>query len=121
MLCKRKRKKFKIQDFTYRDTANVEPEMYDCSSNNWNSNEKLKEKFGNCTGKTFLKPEWWESPLVQEKYQKEKSCDKRHPLRIIIIIIIIIIIMTQGVAVPSYASIRFTRSLVGMFWYKEMF
>ena len=31
-------------------------EMYDCTSNNWshwNSNEKLKEKFGNCTRKTF--------------------------------------------------------------------
>ena len=39
----------------YRDT-NVEPEMYDCTSKNWshwNSNKKLKEKFGNCTGKTF--------------------------------------------------------------------
>jgi len=42
--------------FMYRDTANVEPEMYDCTSNNWshwNSNKKLKEKFGSCTGKTF--------------------------------------------------------------------
>jgi hypothetical protein len=32
-----------------RDTTNVEPEMYDYTSNNWshwNSNEKLKEKFG---------------------------------------------------------------------------
>ena len=40
----------------YIDTTNVEPEMYDCTSNNWshwNSNEKLKEKFGNCTGETF--------------------------------------------------------------------
>ena len=40
----------------YRDKMNVEPEMYKCTSNNWNywnSNEKLKEKFGNCTGKTF--------------------------------------------------------------------
>ena len=40
----------------YRDTANVEPEMYDCTSNNWshwNSNEKLKEKYGNYTRKTF--------------------------------------------------------------------
>jgi len=26
-----------------------------------------------------LKPEWWRSPLVQEKYQAEKACDKRHP------------------------------------------
>ena len=35
---------------------NVEPEMYDYTSNkwsHWNSNEKLKEKFVNCTGKTF--------------------------------------------------------------------
>jgi len=37
-----------------------------------------------------LKPEWWGSPLVQEKYQEEKACDKRHPYRIIIIIIILI-------------------------------
>jgi hypothetical protein len=29
----------------YRDTANVEPEMYDCTGYNWshwNSNEKLR-------------------------------------------------------------------------------
>ena len=25
----------KIQEFVYRDTANVESEMYDCTSNNW--------------------------------------------------------------------------------------
>jgi len=35
-----------------------------------------------------LKPEQWGSPLVQEKYQEEKACDKRHPYRIIIIIIV---------------------------------
>ena len=43
-----------IQEFVYRDTTNVEPEMYDCTSNNWshwNSNEKLKERFGSCTRK----------------------------------------------------------------------
>jgi hypothetical protein len=39
-----------------------------------------------------LKPERWGSLLVQEKYQEEKACDKRHPYRIIIIIIIIITI-----------------------------
>ena len=79
--------------------------------NHWNSNQKPKEKFGSCTRKTFdrfttkesytwnitrntestavwsLKPERWGSPLVQEKYQAEKACDKRHPYRIIIIII----------------------------------
>ena len=45
-----------IYKFMYRDTTNVEPEMYDYTSNNWshwNSNEKLKENFGNCTRKTF--------------------------------------------------------------------
>jgi len=33
-----------------------------------------------------LKPEWWGSPLVQEKYQEGKACDRRHTYRIIIII-----------------------------------
>ena len=40
-------KEVKIQEFMYRDTANVEPEMYDYTSNNsshWNSNEKLKRE-----------------------------------------------------------------------------
>jgi len=35
---------------------NVQPEMYDYTSNNWshwNNNEKLKEKFGRCKRKTF--------------------------------------------------------------------
>jgi len=40
-----------------------------------------------------LKPEQWGSLLVQEKYQEEKACDKRHPYRIIITTIIIIIII----------------------------
>ena len=89
-------KEVKIQEFVYRDTTIVEPEMYDYTSNNcsqWNSNEKLEENFGSCTGKTFdrfttkdsctwnityntestavcnLKSERWGSPLVQEKYQ----------------------------------------------------
>jgi len=48
-----------------------------------------------------LNPEWWGSPLVQEKYQEEKACDKRNPYRIIIImkiiiILEIIIIITKG-------------------------
>jgi hypothetical protein len=33
-----------------------------------------------------LKLERWGSPLVQEKYQEEKACDKRHPCHIIITI-----------------------------------
>ena len=119
MLCKRSGKEVKIREFVYRDKTNVEPEMYDCTSNNWshcNCNEKLKEKLGSYTRKTFyrfntkdsytwnithnkgstavwsLKPERWGSPMVQEKYQEGKACYKRHPYRIIIIIIIIIII-----------------------------
>ena len=49
-------KEVEIQEFMYRDTTNVEPEMYNYTSNNWsqwNSNEKLKEKFGSCTRETF--------------------------------------------------------------------
>ena len=47
-------KEVEIQEFMYRDTTNVEPEMYDYTNNNWshwNSNEKLKEKFGTVPGK----------------------------------------------------------------------
>ena len=49
-------KEVKVQEFRYRDTTNVEPEMYDYTSNNWShwkSNEKLKEKFGIYTRKTL--------------------------------------------------------------------
>ena len=56
MLCKRKQKKVKIQEFMYRDKANVESEMYDHTRNNWSHwdiNEKLKEKYGSCTRKTL--------------------------------------------------------------------
>jgi hypothetical protein len=49
-------RRLKIQEFMYRDSTNVEPEMYNYTSNNWslwNSNEKLKEKFGIYIRKTF--------------------------------------------------------------------
>ena len=52
IIIKGRGKEVKIQEFMYRDTANVEPEMYDYTSkiwSHWNSNEKLKEKFGKCT------------------------------------------------------------------------
>ena len=51
---KRSGKEVKIQEFTYRDTANVEPEMYDYTNNNlshWNGNEKLKENLEAVPGK----------------------------------------------------------------------
>ena len=65
------------------------------ATSHWNSNKKLKEKYGSCTRKTFdrfttkdsytwnithnmestavrsLKPERWGSLLVQENYQEE--------------------------------------------------
>jgi hypothetical protein len=47
-------KEVKIQEFMYRDTKNVEPLMYDYTTNNWsywNSNEKHMEKFGSYTRK----------------------------------------------------------------------
>ena len=47
-------KEVKVQQFVYRDATNVEREMYGCTGNNWshwNSNEKLKEKFGSIPGK----------------------------------------------------------------------
>ena len=53
---KRSGKEVKIQKFMYGDTTNVEPEMYDYTSNkwsHWDSNEKLKEKLGRYTRKTF--------------------------------------------------------------------
>jgi hypothetical protein len=56
MPCKRKQKKVKIREFMYRDTTNVETEMYDCPSYNWshwNTHGKLKEKSGSCTRKAF--------------------------------------------------------------------
>ena len=49
-------KEIKIQEVVYRDTTNVEHEMCDYNGNNWNhwnSNEKLKEKFGRYTRKSF--------------------------------------------------------------------
>jgi hypothetical protein len=53
-MLKGSRKEVEILEFMYRDTTNVEPEMYDYTNSNWshrNSNEKRKEKFGSCTTK----------------------------------------------------------------------
>ena len=49
-------KKLKYKSLCIEIQRIVEPEMYDCTSNNWshwNCNEKFKEKFGNYTRKTF--------------------------------------------------------------------
>ena len=51
---KRSRKEVKIQEFRHRDTTNVEPEMYDYTSNNWrywNGNEKLRKNLEDISGK----------------------------------------------------------------------
>ena len=53
---KGKEVKLRTRVYVQRDTTNVEPEMYDYTSNNWshwNSNEKLEEKCGSCTRKLF--------------------------------------------------------------------
>ena len=55
-LAKGSGKEAKIQEFMYRDIMNVEPEMYNYTSNNWshrNSNKRFKEKFGSHARKTF--------------------------------------------------------------------
>jgi hypothetical protein len=55
-LCKGSGKGIKIQEFRYRETTNVELEMYDYTSNNWshwNSNKKLKETFRRYPRKIF--------------------------------------------------------------------
>jgi hypothetical protein len=49
-------KEVKIQEFMYRDKTKEEHEIHNCTSDkwsHWNSNEKLKEKFGSCTRKIF--------------------------------------------------------------------
>jgi len=48
-----------------------------------------------------LKPERWGSPLVQEKYQEEKACDKRHPYHIIIIVVVVVIIIIIIIIITS--------------------
>ena len=53
---KRTREENKIQEFMYRDTTNVEHDMYDLTSNKWsyqNSNRRFKEKFVSHTKTTF--------------------------------------------------------------------
>ena len=48
-------KKLKYKSFRHRDRTNVEPEMYDHTSNNWshwNSNTELKEKSASYTRNT---------------------------------------------------------------------
>jgi hypothetical protein len=49
-------KEVKMEEFGYRDTTNVEPEIYDYTSyswSHWNCNEMLKEISGSYTRKTF--------------------------------------------------------------------
>jgi len=62
-----------------------------------------------------LKTVRWGSSLVQEKYQEEKVCDKKHPYRIIIIIIIIItIIINITAACEQLASTEYAKRRDGV-------
>jgi len=54
-----------------------------------------------------LKPERWGSPLVQEKYQEEKACDKRHPYQIIIIITAAVATLSDCTVPYFHTSISF--------------
>ena len=47
------RKEVKIQEFSLRDTTNVEPEMYDYTNNKW-SHWNSKEIFGRYNRKTLI-------------------------------------------------------------------
>jgi hypothetical protein len=53
---KESRKETEVQVFMYRDTMNVEHELYDYAGNNfnhWNSDKRFEEKSGNHTRKPF--------------------------------------------------------------------
>ena len=50
-------KEAKIQQFMYRDTTSVVPEMYDYTSNNWshwNSNEKVRKNLEAVPGQHLI-------------------------------------------------------------------
>ena len=52
-------KEVKIQEFVYRDTTNVEPEMYDCTSNNWATGivtRSLKKNLETISGNHSIDP-----------------------------------------------------------------
>jgi hypothetical protein len=73
-------KEVKIQEFRYRDTANVEPEMYDYTSHNqgqWNSNGKLKEKLGSYTRKTVSRFTAENSDTLNIAHNMERSTGKK--------------------------------------------
>ena len=70
------RKETKIQQFMYRDTENVEHEMYENTSSNWsyrNSNIKRKEIFGSHTRKTFSGFTAKTSHIIRKVLQSEKK------------------------------------------------
>ena len=51
-----RRKEKKMQEFIYRDRANVEREMFDntCSNwSHWDTNKRFKEEFGSHSRKPF--------------------------------------------------------------------
>ena len=70
-------KEVKIQEFVYRDTANVEPEMYGYNGNNWshwNSNEKLKKNLETVAGKHSIDSPQKTATLGTAHTQYGKCC-----------------------------------------------
>jgi hypothetical protein len=94
-------KEVKIQEFRYRDTTKVEPEMYDYTSYNLshrNSNENLRKNLEAIPGKHSI--DSLQKTAVLGTSHTLRKVPERKPLTgttTMIIIIIIIIIIINGI------------------------
>ena len=62
-----------------------------------------------------MKPEQWESPLVQEKYQEEKACDKRHPYCIMMMMMMMMMMMiTTTTPPPKEVIVTITKTVIAI-------
>jgi len=61
-----------------------------------------------------LKPEQWESPLVQEKYQEEKACDKRHPYCIMMMMMMMMMMITTTTPPPKEVIVTITKTVIAI-------
>ena len=91
MLCKRKRKKVKIQDFMYRDTTNVNVDYTNKIGATGIVTRSLRKNLEAVPGKhstdSLQKTAiLGTSHIIRKVLQKEKACDKRHPYRMILVV-----------------------------------
>ena len=61
-----------------------------------------------------MKPEQWESPLVQEKYQEEKACDKRHPYCIMMMMMMMMMMITTTTPPPKEVIVTITKTVIAI-------